>query len=177
MRTRQLAAVLSVAALAVLLPAACNNGEEVGPGTDAGRDGAVGSDAGADGSPDVHKPDDDSSTPCNEQCDCEQGQRCSTNRCGPPPPGGGPGFCCDKPGCPAGRGCLHWGETPGVCPGTATCSHLCDCEQNHFCRDGYCFTYEEPPYPDTTVHYCCDKPGCPSGEPCEHANGTADTCP
>lgn len=126
----------------------------------------------------------DTGTPCNDQCDCAQGERCLDNECGPRQEGGSPGYCCDLPSCPVGFRCTHQDSTHGVCPGTITCSSVCDCDQGFVCEaldlpdTKYCFVFDNngipPPYP---VHFCCDKAGCPSNEDCEHTDGTAGTCP
>ncbi|MFV8752436.1 hypothetical protein ACNOYE_17965 [Nannocystaceae bacterium ST9] len=51
------------------------------------------------------------------------------------------------------------------------CMTACDCMQGLGCAE----SLECAPVPDNA--YCCDKPGCPSDEPCQFIDGSFGICP
>ncbi len=60
---------------------------------------------------------------CRNLCDCPQGLTCAkTPRGGRCVAGIVREYCCDNPGCPAGKPCTHRNGTKGVCRATNSCT-------------------------------------------------------
>ncbi len=103
---------------------------------------------------------------CKSPCDCLQGESCVGGRC---KRGAKPVYCCDKPGCPGGQACFNKYNQSGYCP--ISCKTHCDCPQGQRCNRGKCVN-------DIIRRtYCCDKPGCPSGNFCYRRDGSFGRCP
>ena len=59
---------------------------------------------------------------------------------------------------------------PSIACKTPVCTGHCDCPQGMMCAaGGLCVAGKAPVY-------CCDRKGCPSGQPCYHRDGSQGTC-
>ena len=102
---------------------------------------------------------------CNVDCDCPQGQACTAS--GACVETTEPTWCCDNAGCPLGEACI---DTNGASSTCVECESPCDCPQGRACSaSGLCIETSAPTW-------CCDNPGCPTGESCLSAAGTAAQC-
>ncbi len=120
---------------------------------------------------------------CKVDCDCSQGQGCSSGRC---VTGIVPVYCCSKTGCPAGKTCTNTNGSKGSCPkpvcqsnadcGRATCRQSgTSCVRtvpscvNGVCRtssvtsSGFCNTSSGA---CTSVAFCKTTCDCPQGQAC-----------
>jgi hypothetical protein len=96
---------------------------------------------------------------CTGDADCSQYYRCATP------------LMTDKPEC--GGICVYDNVPDAGRPDAdETCVTTCDCPYELFCEAGVCV----PPGGGVGQVSCCDRP-CPSGMPCQHADGRYGTCP
>lgn len=100
---------------------------------------------------------------CKTACDCNQGQDCRNGNCVQVSP---PVYCCSKANCVAGQPCTQSNGSSSTCP--VQCRTRCDCSQGQECVSGTCVTRQGA--------YCCNKTGCPTGQPCVNTSGQSSTC-
>ena len=103
---------------------------------------------------------------CSSPCDCVQGEGCVNGVCAKTST---PTYCCSNGACPAGKACVDKNGLKGKCK--IPCKEVCDCPQGQYCSQGFCL--ERPGAPV----YCCDKPGCASGNGCYKKGGGFGRCP
>lgn len=101
---------------------------------------------------------------CKVDCDCAQGQLCSSGQC---KDGAGSLFCCEKAGCEPGARCV---DRQGIASTCLECVVNCDCPQGQACEAGQCKQSASPTY-------CCDKDQCPVNVACTDLEGAAGVCP
>jgi hypothetical protein len=140
---------------------------------DAGKDASGDGGASFDGGfPDGGAADGGASNSCSTACDCSQGYFChqSEHVCMYMPER--VTYCCEKPDCPAGHGCVHYSGALDFCPpsGNIPCGHHCDCPQGMSCTLGKCIK-------GSSTVYCCDNLGCPKEAACVKRAGSSAQCP
>lgn len=104
---------------------------------------------------------------CQIACDCVQGEDCINGQC---QKGTKAVYCCEKEGCPVNAGCVSKSQLSGTCP--QSCTSHCDCPQGSNCVNGKC---NNNPAISGQV-FCCDNPGCPTGQICYARNGQPSRC-
>lgn len=104
---------------------------------------------------------------CAVACDCPQTMDCVDGLC---TVGEAPVYCCSRIGCPLGNRCVSATGGVSFCGAPdQTCVNLCSCPQGMACVGSVCRL-------GAARVFCCDKPGCPDGQPCLTSGGVRSTC-
>ncbi|MAD61369.1 MAG: hypothetical protein CMH49_07655 [Myxococcales bacterium] len=99
--------------------------------------------------------------PCNNPCDCEDGQVCANGHCQMAQPAPNLLYCCAHENCPTQSSCI---SPTGAQQQCSDCVDSCDCEYGESCQQGRCQIAEIPVF-------CCQRSPCPQGEACEGIGG------